>query len=56
MLFRLHDVVIFIKLLNFYVMAKNNSGVLGNFIGTIGPVNGRDLLRFSTSSVNGLNG
>jgi hypothetical protein len=56
MLFRLNEAVIFIKLLNFYVMAKNSSGVLGNFIGTIGPVtgfmrNGRNLLRSSTSSV-----
>jgi hypothetical protein len=37
-------------------MARNNSGVLGNFIGTIGPVtgfmrNGQNFLRSSTSSV-----
>ena len=37
-------------------MARNSSGVLGNFIGTIGPVtgfmrNGQNLLRSSTSSV-----
>jgi hypothetical protein len=56
MLFLLHETVIFIKLLNFYVMAKNSSGFLGNFIGTIGPVtgfmrNGRNLLRSGTSSV-----
>jgi hypothetical protein len=48
--------VIFIKLLNFYVVAKNSSGFLGNFIGTIGPVtgfmrNGHNFLRSSTSSV-----
>ena len=37
-------------------MARNHNGVLGSFIGTIGPVtgfmrNGRNLLRSSTSSV-----
>ena len=37
-------------------MSRNNSGVLGNFIGTIGPVtgfmrNGQNFLRSSTSSV-----
>ena len=37
-------------------MARNNSGVLGNFIGTIGPVtgfmrNGQNFLRTSTSSI-----
>jgi hypothetical protein len=37
-------------------MARNNSGVLGNFTGTIGPVtgfmrNGQNFLRSSTSSI-----
>jgi hypothetical protein len=46
----------FIKLLNFYVMARKSSGILGDFIGTIGPVtgfmrNGHNLLRSSSSSV-----
>jgi hypothetical protein len=52
MLFRLHETVIFIKLLNFYVMAKNSSG----FIGAIGPVtgfmrNGHNFLRSSNFSL-----
>jgi len=56
MLFQLHETVIFIKLLNFYVMARKSSGILGDFIGTIGPVtgfmrNGHNFLRSSTSSV-----
>jgi len=37
-------------------MARNNTGVIGNFIGTIGPVtgfirNGQNILRTSTSSM-----
>jgi hypothetical protein len=56
MLFRLNETVIFIKLLNLYGMARKSSGILGNFIGTIGPVtgfmrNGHNFLRSSTSSV-----
>ena len=56
MLFRLHETVIFIKLLNFYIMARKSSGILGDFIGTIGPVtgfmrNGHNFLRSGTSSV-----
>jgi hypothetical protein len=42
--------------LNTSKMARNNNGVLGNFVGTIGPVtgymrNGKNILRSSTSSV-----
>jgi len=40
----------FMTLLNFYIMAGKSSGILGDFIGTIGPVtgfmrNGHNLLR-----------
>jgi hypothetical protein len=43
-------------LFNNLIMARNNSGVLGNFIGTIGPItgfmrNGQNFLRSSISSV-----
>jgi len=47
---------LFISLFNFYVRARNKSGVLGNFIGMIGQVtrfmgNGQNLLRSGTFSV-----